>query len=569
MATAVARPLATAGLAAIGLAAAWLAAPDGAAAQAAGRDADRLMIVDCLLPGQVRQLGSQLTYVAARRAIKTTAGDCEIRGGEYVAHDRASAAQSLKAWLPLAREGDAEAQTYVGEIFEKGIGGRPDHAAAAEWYLKAAEQGFPRAMLNLGNMFEQGLGFAADPDLAREWYRKAAGIDGLSFAATDDAPQAAPEPSATGPGPEITIIEPELAKTRGRLQAKLRGGLPQRLVVVGQVQSDVPVASVILNGQEATMIGERVFRVELVNVRDAGDVRVVAIDRDGRQSNLEFGLGQGDVGSADSATPLAQGPIGTPVDAASGAGGDGVAHALVIGNNRYPALTNLDTAVADARAVASVLEKQYGFSVSLLVDADRYAVLSALNDLRQKFGPNDRLLVYYAGHGELDRVNERGHWLPVDAEPDNPTNWISNVSVTDMLNVIPARQLMVIADSCYAGMMSRSALGTVDPTVGPEERLRLLRALAGARTRTALTSGGVAPVIDTLDGRHSVFANALLDVLRRNRGALTGLELFEAVRPHVVQAAELAGFSQIPEYAPLKFAGHEAGDFLFVRRNPG
>jgi len=42
---------------------------------------DELRVVDCLLPSQVRHLGPQLTYLSARQAIKTSARDCEIRGG--------------------------------------------------------------------------------------------------------------------------------------------------------------------------------------------------------------------------------------------------------------------------------------------------------------------------------------------------------------------------------------------------------------------------------------------------------------------------------------------------------
>src|SRR3989304_2411895 len=81
---------------------------------------------------QSPRLGAQLTFLTARRAIKTSTRDCEIRGGEYVAFDRSNYATALKIWLPLAKEGDASAQTYVGEIFEKGLGVPPDHAAAAE-----------------------------------------------------------------------------------------------------------------------------------------------------------------------------------------------------------------------------------------------------------------------------------------------------------------------------------------------------------------------------------------------------------------------------------------------------
>ena len=48
-------------------------------------DADALLVVECLLPGQIRRLGRHTTYVTQRRAIKTTARDCKVRGGEYSA----------------------------------------------------------------------------------------------------------------------------------------------------------------------------------------------------------------------------------------------------------------------------------------------------------------------------------------------------------------------------------------------------------------------------------------------------------------------------------------------------
>src|SRR3974390_3263918 len=93
---------------------------------------NRLVVVDCLLPGQVRQLGGQMTYLSPRTPVKSTASECEIRGGEYVAYDRANFATSLQVWLPKAKEGDPQAQTYVGEIFEKGMGQPPDPAKAAQ-----------------------------------------------------------------------------------------------------------------------------------------------------------------------------------------------------------------------------------------------------------------------------------------------------------------------------------------------------------------------------------------------------------------------------------------------------
>jgi hypothetical protein len=87
--------------------------------------AEALFVVDCLLPGQVHTLG-QMTFLTARRPIKTSAQDCEIRGGEYGAYDRANYRTSLNVWLPQAQTADKEAQTYVGKIYEKGLGVAPD-----------------------------------------------------------------------------------------------------------------------------------------------------------------------------------------------------------------------------------------------------------------------------------------------------------------------------------------------------------------------------------------------------------------------------------------------------------
>ncbi len=165
-------------------------AGDGSVSPAGGEasnvtpdDVNKLFVVDCLLPPQVRKVGQTINYLAARQPIRTTAANCEIRGGEYVAYDRANYATSLKVWLPKAQEGDAEAQTLVGEIYEKGLGLQPDYQAAAVWYQKAADQGNARAQINLGQLYEKGQGVEQDLVKAMGWYRRASGLDaqGLQF----------------------------------------------------------------------------------------------------------------------------------------------------------------------------------------------------------------------------------------------------------------------------------------------------------------------------------------------------------------------------------------------------
>ncbi len=152
-----------------------LASSQGASA---ARSAEDLMVVDCLIPGQMRKIGRQMTYLSPRRSLKTTAIDCEIRGGEYVAFDRANYKTALNVWEEQAEKGDMVAQTYVGEIYEKGLGTSPDYRLAAEWYRRAADQGYSRAQINLANLFEQGLGVRQDKVAALGLYRKAAGLQG-------------------------------------------------------------------------------------------------------------------------------------------------------------------------------------------------------------------------------------------------------------------------------------------------------------------------------------------------------------------------------------------------------
>jgi hypothetical protein len=238
-------------------------------------------------------------------------------------------------------------------------------------------------------------------------------------------------------------------------------------------------------------------------------------------------------------------------------------HALIIGNNRYAYYPDLDTAINDATETEKILREKFGFSTTVLTNATRYDILSALNDLRQKMSENDNLLIYYAGHGELDDVNSRGYWLPVDAEPGNSANWISNVSISDILNVMPARHVMVVADFCYAGTLSMASVPRINVDMSPEAHAEWVKIMSKARARTVLTSGGVSPVLDGGGSGHSVFARAFIDTLNKADGIVEGHSIYREVLGKVRVRARELNHDQVPEYAPAKFAGHEAGEFFF------
>ncbi len=227
-------------------------------------------------------------------------------------------------------------------------------------------------------------------------------------------------------------------------------------------------------------------------------------------------------------------------------------HALVIGINAYESLPRLETAINDARAIGDVLENAYGYKVRLLLDATRADIIRALDDYRKTLTKDDNLLIYYAGHGYLDTESDRGFWLPADASGETQVSWLSNVTITDSLKAIEAKHAMLIVDSCYSGTLTRGLKVTLR---GPEAEQRLRE----KRVRVVLTSGGLEPVVDGGGGNHSVFAKAVLEALRENKGHLRGTELALQIRRPVMLAA-----NQTPDYSDIRFAGHEGGDFVFA-----
>lgn len=134
---------------------------------------DRNLIVDCRLPPQVRKLGQNLITQIPGSVVKLSKIECETRGGLYVLFDAADPATALKIWLDSARQGDANAQNRVGQIYELGIGTMPNYEEAAKWYGVAADNGSRSAAINLAALYDQGLGVPKDRRAAEELYRKA------------------------------------------------------------------------------------------------------------------------------------------------------------------------------------------------------------------------------------------------------------------------------------------------------------------------------------------------------------------------------------------------------------
>jgi TPR repeat protein len=94
--------------------------------------------------------------------------DAAFRNG-LTAFNEGSYARAQQAWVPLARAGDARAQTGLGFMYYSGRGVPRDSVRAAEFFARAAEQGEPTAQLFLALMYFKADGVPMNAPLAMMW----------------------------------------------------------------------------------------------------------------------------------------------------------------------------------------------------------------------------------------------------------------------------------------------------------------------------------------------------------------------------------------------------------------
>ena len=248
----------------------------------------------------------------------------------------------------------------------------------------------------------------------------------------------------------------------------------------------------------------------------------------------------------------------------------GTFRALVIGNDKYNDPEGLwkplKTAVNDARAVADVLKNQYGFGdVRLLLNATRRQMNKAINQITEDSRKNDSVLIFYAGHGFLRESTKEGYWIPVDAEGRDDGTFYPNSTIKTKLAVLSdrAKHVLLVSDSCFSGALLREGNRGINIDQRNE---RYFRKVAAKKSVQILAAGGLEFVDDNYKGTgHSPFTYFFLQELKTNTsGLLDATELSSAVVRNVANNVQ-----QSPEKGVLHGAGHEGGEFFFVRVSIG
>ena len=242
--------------------------------------------------------------------------------------------------------------------------------------------------------------------------------------------------------------------------------------------------------------------------------------------------------------------------------------AVVVGIDDYQKVRRLKYAVKDAKDIAQVLRKQ-GFHVTTLFNdqATRHAILKELgSSLITKVKPEDRVVVFYAGHGEtwgVTKDRNMGYLIPVEGQSDAlVATGISMGHIRELTNILPARHVLFLMDVCYGGIAGQQ-FRSISPLT--ESYIKVITREQG---RQLITAGGAdQQAIEGPVWGHSVFTYYLLEGLGKrladlnDDGIIPASELYTYLDQRVYTAAQLTGHTQRPELWSLSA---EKGEFVFL-----
>ena len=242
--------------------------------------------------------------------------------------------------------------------------------------------------------------------------------------------------------------------------------------------------------------------------------------------------------------------------------------AIVIGINKYEFVTHLDYAVSDAKSIKKLLIEKFGFSedhIEFLTDekATVQGIKQAFQNITKKSKENNRVIVFYAGHGEtktLPTGGEMGFLIPVDGKiGELYLTCLPMQEIKTLSQMLPAKHVLFLVDACYGGLaaVSRRSLDRV--TKG------FLKKITKARARQILTAGSKdEQVIEKPEWGHSAFTYKLLDGLEReladldDDGFITASELGIYIKSSV---SKISDNYQTPQ---LKSLSGDEGEFVFL-----
>lgn len=229
---------------------------------------------------------------------------------------------------------------------------------------------------------------------------------------------------------------------------------------------------------------------------------------------------------------------------------------LGIGINEYHDFPPLRNAVRDVEEIVKLLQERYDVATENTITiydkkATRRNIINTLDRLENMVGPKDKLIIYYSGHGHLNKRTGKGYWIPTDAEQDNTAAYIRNSTIREYIETLQTLHTLLISDSCFSGSMF---------VRGTKRSADAIHELERIPSRWAMCSGRRdEEVFDGEPGGHSPFAESILDTLKSNQHK----ELNVAKLVDRVIEQTRSNYQQLPEGNPMYGVGHKGGQYVF------
>jgi hypothetical protein len=238
--------------------------------------------------------------------------------------------------------------------------------------------------------------------------------------------------------------------------------------------------------------------------------------------------------------------------------------ALVIGINAYRYTSPLEIARADAEAISDVLIRDFKFpkkNVCTLLDtqATRARIMEKFLSY-ESLGPDDRLLVFFAGDGSTVSSSRGpvGYLVPVDGRLKDKSSLIRWDDLTRNADIIPAKHILFVMDACYSGLAIQRTSSTGERRFVSDMMQRSSRQVITAGKADEVVADGGGPT-----GSNSIFTGYLLEGLDGNaadqEGVITASNLMNYAYRKVATDSRS---KQTPHF------GHIDGDGDFIFRLP-
>mgnify|MGYP000197464177 CR=1 FL=1 len=242
--------------------------------------------------------------------------------------------------------------------------------------------------------------------------------------------------------------------------------------------------------------------------------------------------------------------------------------AVIIGINDYKHMPKLNYAVNDAVAIKEMLMSKYNFKedhIKLILneEATKDNITQGFHQLLQKAKEKDRVVIFYAGHGEtytLPSGGEMGYLIPVDGNPEEL--YLTSIPMSELYEIAQmsyAKHILYLVDACYSGLAITSNRGISRSTPS------YFKKITSEKGRQIITAGSKDElVIERSEWGHSAFTKNILTGLGKGSadidgdGIVTANELGEFLTERVHD--ETAG-AHTPQIGRI---GTEMGELIFI-----